>query len=265
MIRRGDININLPLLSIITVSYNAEPTIEDSISSVLSQKDERIEYVVVDGASTDLTYAIIQRYSNEIDVIVSEPDKGIYDAMNKGVELSSGEYICFLNSDDYYDKDILSDVLSILGGERPDILYGDLTYIDSMGKQKRHWISGTYHVNKLKKLWVPPHPATFLTRALFDDLGGFYTQYKLAADYDLLIRALRMASKIHYIDKVIVKMREGGATNASVRNIVQQNIEIIQSYHSMYQHYPLFGVMHKIFNRIFQKIRANKFFKIGEE
>jgi len=250
------INSTHPLLSIITVSYNAELTIEDSIRSVLSQKDERIEYIVVDGASTDSTREIIQRYLDEINVIISEPDEGIYDAMNKGVRLSSGEYICFLNSDDYYDNNILSDILLILGRDRPDILYGDLTYIDSMGKQKRHWVSGIYHINKLKKLWVTPHPATFLKRSLFDDLGGFCTKYKLAADYDLLIRALLAASNVRYLEKVIVKMREGGATNASVRNIIQQNVEIIQSYYSIYKQYPFFGLMHKITDRIVQKIRV---------
>ena len=245
-----------PLISIITVVYNNEKYIHNAIESVLLGSHPEIEYIIIDGGSTDNTCSIIENYLENVDIFVSEPDKGIYDAMNKGVHLSTGEYIAFINSDGYYCEGILKEVVSNIKEMSPDILYGNIDYINNDFLVKRRWISGKYNSDKLRGLWIPPHPSVFMKKSLFNKINGFNQSYKLASDYDLLLRALRKAKNIFYFDKIIVKMRLGGVTNATSKNILKQNYEILNAYHQCFGSYPIAPFVLKIFRRLMQLFYA---------
>jgi glycosyltransferase len=250
-------NIVSPLLSIITVSFNSAKTIEETINSVLSQKNELIEYIIIDGGSTDQTMSIVEKHKNNIDVVISEADQGIFDAMNKGVAVANGKFISFINSDDYYKKNCLGKIIAILQQKEFDLLYGDLVYINAQREVQRHWVSGQFLIKKLRLLWVPPHPSSFINRELFINLNGFNTKYHLAADYDLFLRALNnIGLKVYYLSEIIVNMRIGGASNASLSNIFKQNIQIANAYKQVFGHYPLLAFVHKLFNRLYQKFKA---------
>jgi len=244
------------LISIITVVYNSHLYIRETIESVLSQRCLAIEYVVIDGGSTDRTIDIILEYRDKISVFVSEPDNGIYDAMNKGVGLSSGDYVAFLNAGDYYTDGKLTLVADALSSDKPDLLYGDLDYIDDKHMVKRKWRSGAFSERKLKQLWIPPHPTVFMKRELFFHVGAFDLQQKLAADYDLLLKALLTSHKVQYLEKVLVKMRLGGASNLSIINIFKQNMEIYRSFRLAFHSFPLIPFVWKVANRILQRMRT---------
>jgi glycosyltransferase involved in cell wall biosynthesis len=243
-------------ISIITVVYNSHLHIRETIESVLSQGCSAIEYLVIDGGSTDGTTNIILEYSDQISVFVSEPDNGIYDAMNKGVGLSSGDYVAFLNAGDYYTDRNLSLIADALSSDYPDLLYGDLDYIDDKHIVKRKWRSGAFSKRKLKQLWIPPHPTVFIKRELFFQVGSFDLQYKIASDYDLLLKALLTSQKVQYFEKVLVKMRLGGTSNKSIINIFKQNMEIFRSFRLALQSLPLIPFVRKAANRFLQRMRA---------
>jgi glycosyltransferase involved in cell wall biosynthesis len=247
---------NKPLLSIVTVVYNGERYITDTLESVVSQKHPLIEHIVIDGGSTDNTVAICSEYSSSIDIMISEPDNGIYDAMNKGLHIASGEYVSYLNADDYLVPDILAKIFKAISETSPDYLYCNLDYIDDAHTVKRRWVSGKYDSKNLKSLWIPPHPSSFIRTQLLRDLGGFNVKYKLAADYDLMLRAILSANTVEYLDGVAVKMRLGGATNKSWKNIIYQNVEIFRSYHAIYKTYPIASLMYKLLNRLKQQNRS---------
>lgn len=248
-----------PLLSVITVVFNNANYISEAIDSVLNTNRKDVQYVIIDGASTDGTVDIIKSYGDKVSKFVSEPDEGLYDAMNKGVGLSDGEYIAFINADDYYVDGELGKVIKELYEKKPDVLYADLDYIDNERTVKRCWRPGLFRAENLSDLWIPPHPTTFMTRELFTSAGGFNLSYRLAADYDLMLRVLSMSKKVHYLDTVLVKMRLGGETNISWSNIYEQNLEIARSYKSIFRRYPLLQFLLKVLNRLVQMIRA----KIG--
>lgn len=244
--------IKQPLISIITVVFNGELHLDQAIKSVIYPFHELVEYIVVDGASTDKTLKIINRYLDEIDIFISESDDGIYDAMNKGAALASGKFIGFLNADDYFHDSAVLNIIKALSGSDCDVLYSDLDYINSNGTIARRWISGSYYEKKLAKLWIPPHPGFFLRRDLFFKIGGFNQEYRLAADYDLILRALLWASRVDYLNIVTVKMRIGGATNRSWKNIVRQNIEISKIYKAVFGKFPLAAFLYKFYLRVIQ-------------
>ena len=248
-----------PLLSVITVVFNNANYISEAIDSVLNTNRKDVQYIIIDGASTDGTVDIIKSYGDKISKFVSEPDEGLYDAMNKGVGLADGEYIAFINADDYYVDGELGKVIEELYEKKPDVLYADLDYIDNERKVKRCWRPGRFRAENLSDLWIPPHPTTFMTRELFTSAGGFNLRFRLAADYDLMLRVLSTSKKVHYLDTVLVKMRLGGVSNISWSNIYKQNLEIARSYNSVFYRYPLLQFLLKVFNRLVQMIRA----KIG--
>jgi len=250
-------------LSIITVSFNSEKTIERTINSVVSQKDDRVEYIIVDGGSFDDTVCLAEKYNQNIDLLLSEDDNGIYDAMNKGAKLARGKYISFLNSDDYYENGILVDVLEKLEVKTPSILYGDLLYVDGDGNVKRYWRTGQCAIEKMKRLWILPHPAIFMKMELYDEMGGFSERYKLASDYDLILRSLLSGCSVYYIKRVIVRMQLGGATNKSVKNILKGNAEIFSSYKSQFGKYPVYYLIYKILNRVKQYVVARSYYTNG--
>lgn len=215
-------------ISIVTVSRNSAATIEDTILSVAAQNHPRVEHVIIDGASTDGTLDIINRHRNKFSRRISEPDGGIYDAMNKGVRLSTGEIIGFLNADDVYSNtSVLGEIADIFEDDTVDACYGDLVYMDeSLSRVVRYWKSRPYRDGLFEKGWMPAHPTFFVRRAVFDRHGGFDLTFRLQSDFDLTMRFISICKiKSVYLPKVLVKMRIGGATNMSVSNIIKGNIE----------------------------------------
>lgn len=212
-------------ISIITIVFNSVKTIDDCIKSVLTQDYPSVEYIIVDGNSTDGTIAKIQEYGDQIHHFVSEPDKGIYDAMNKGISLATGEVVGILNADDFYaDPKVLSDVMAAM--EFAEGCYGDLEYIDSLneGIVKRKWIAGTYKANSFLYGWMPPHPAFFIKRECYSKWGGFRLDMGSAADYELMLRMIyKQKISVAYVPKVLVKMRTGGVSNSTVSNRLKAN------------------------------------------
>ncbi len=215
-------------ISVITVCFNAAETIADTIQSIRSQSHPDIEYIVVDGGSTDGTLAIISQNRDVISVLITGPDKGMYDAANKGIDCASGEIIGMLNADDFYaDKNVLSDVANSLAKDSHAV-YGDLHYVDREHPQqiRRKWISGLYDRRKFLRGWMPPHPTFFIRKSAYETYGVFRQDFKSAADYELMLRMLYKHSlEPVYIDRVLVKMRVGGKSNVSIANRIRANRE----------------------------------------
>ena len=220
-------------ISIITSVYNNKETIAEAIESVLSQTYENIEYIVVDGASTDGTVEVIEEYAEEITTFVSEQDKGIYDGLNKGVALATGDVVGFLHSDDLFeDKYVVEKIAQAFIKSGVESIYGDLTYVtkEDTSKVVRYWKSGTYSYTKLKRGWMPPHPTFYVKRDVYEKYGAFDTSFKIAADYDSILRFLgREKISTRYIPEVLVKMRLGGASNKSIKNLIQKSREDLKA------------------------------------
>ncbi|MBK7128397.1 MAG: glycosyltransferase [Crocinitomicaceae bacterium] len=216
-------------VSIITVSFNAEKTIRDTIQSVVSQNYPQIEYVIIDGASKDNTISIIKSFGNAITRLVSEPDNGIYDGMNKGIDLASGDIIGILNADDFYsDTAVISKVVDVFNSKNVDAVYGDLDYVDQHDTARvvRKWKSGIYYKDAFLKGWMPPHPTFFVRKSCYEKYGRFTNKLKSAADYELMLRFIHKHQiNIAYLPQVLVKMRAGGKSNASIKNRIKANRE----------------------------------------
>ena len=214
-------------VSIITVSYNSESTIKDTIDSVNSQEYENLEYVIVDGLSKDKTINIINQHHRGI--FVSEKDKGIYDAMNKGVDLATGDIIGILNSDDFYpDSKVISEVVETFKNSDCQAVYADLVYVDEIVTSKiiRKWISGTLKKKSFLFGWMPPHPTLFLRKEVYQKYGKFNLSLKSAADYELILRMLyKNQISVAYLPRVTVHMRAGGQSNKSILNRLKANKE----------------------------------------
>jgi len=213
-------------ISIVTAVYNNDDTILDCINSILFQTYKNIEFIIIDGSSTDGTVDIVKGYGDKIDKFISEPDNGIYDAMNKGLELATGDIVGILNSDDFYkDEYVVEKVVKKFRTGSLDILYSDLVYVNDEDTNKviRYWNAGEYKKKKLKFGWMPPHPTFFVKKELYDELGTFNTEYSISADYDLMMRFLcRDELKIGYLSEVTVNMRVGGKSNKSLENIIRK-------------------------------------------
>ena len=222
-------------ITIITVVRNNVYTITDAIESVLRQKDVDLEYIVIDGNSTDGTLETLEPYRNQLAHLVSEPDQGIYPAMNKGLRLATGEVIGFLNSDDLYqDNQVLARIAATFR-QHPDaqVVYGNLVYVDAAdtGRVIRYWRSGPYRDGFFEAGHVPPHPAFFARRSVYQQFGRFNATFHLAADYEIMLRLLRVNGvQSAFLDQVLVRMRLGGATNRYWKNIVRGNLEIARAW-----------------------------------
>lgn len=246
-------------ISIITIAYNSEETIEDTIISVLAQSHNDIEYIVVDGASKDSTMDIVNKHKAGISTIISEPDKGIYDAMNKGVLAATGDVIGILNSDDFYaDNDVIKDVNTAF--EKGDIkgLYADLVYVDRNNPSRivRNWKSGDYRPGLFLKGWMPPHPTFFVKKECYDRLGIYSTSLKSAADYELMLRFIHKEKiKLGYLPRVITKMRLGGQSNVSLKNRIRANQEDRKAWSMNGLKPGLFTLIRKPLGKIKQYLR----------
>lgn len=210
-------------ISIVTAVYNRASCVADAVRSVQAQTWANVEHIVIDGESTDNTLQVLKACLNEHAVLVSEADKGIYDALNKGLALATGEVIGLMHSDDFYaDSLVLESVAAAFANPAVDAVYGDLDYVAKADVSivVRHWRAGEYSPVKLSQGWMPPHPALFLRRSVIERWGGFDVQLKIAADYDAILRYF-VQGKIRsiYIPRVLVKMRLGGESNRSLAKI----------------------------------------------
>lgn len=208
-------------VSIITTCFNREATIAQAIESVLAQDYPNIEYIVVDGASNDNSLAIINRYKNKISKIISEPDKGMYEAINKGLRAATGDIIGLVHSDDFlYATNTISRMVAAFEHTDADFVYGNGLFVNPEDTNKviRNWIGGSYSKWKVKHGWLPLHPTCYIKKSCIDRLGMYNESYKIAADSDFLVRYLYEADlKVYYLNEYIVRMRMGGLSTDSKR------------------------------------------------
>ncbi len=255
--------IRQPKISVITVVRNAADTIEETVRSVLAQKYPAIEHIVVDGASTDATLEILNRYRSKIAKIVSEPDRGIYDAMNKGIMLATGDVIGCLNADDVYEHPhVLDRIAGVFKDQSVEACYGDLVYVDpyDMRAVWRYWKSCDYREGLCDKGWMPAHPTFYVRRQVYERLGGFDLRYPRQADFELTMRFLEIGRvRSVYLPEILVRMRAGGFSNNSIGWVLKGNLE---SYRACKRHgrpvTPWFFV-HKIASRIPQFLARLRF------
>ena len=220
-------------VSIITVSFNSAKTIASTIDSVLSQDYPNIEYILVDGGSTDGTVDIIQQNQSRIGKWISEKDRGMYDAMNKGIAMATGDVIGILNSDDVYmNTHVISELMELMQSQKAQVVFADLILVDQFDDQKvlRYYDSGQLHPNKFKYGWMPAHPTVFVKRELYEAVGNFSTTYQIAADYEMLIRILAIQrARYAYLPKPVVRMRAGGVSTSGLSRNWILNQEIVRA------------------------------------
>ena len=208
-------------VSIITVVWNNKATIKNAMDSVLSQDYNDIEYIVIDGGSDDGTIDVIDRYRNKISIFLSEPDKGIYDALNKGIGLASGEVVAILHSDDQFcNSRVVSNMMEKIEQTKVEFCFSNMVLVDEpSGKILRYYMASYFKIWMFKIGWMPPHPTCFIKRSLFDEFGMYSTDYKIAGDFDLLVRFF-YSRKIRwsYLNQITVKMSTGGVSNSGWRS-----------------------------------------------
>ena len=226
-------------ISIISSCYNSELTITETLNSIELQTYDDIELIIVDGNSKDNTLNIIQNFKEKfLNIkIISENDNGVYDALNKGIELASGDIIGFLHSDDIFKSNtVLSDIVLIFKNNDVDGVYGDLQYVKStdINNVIRNWKSRKFYPEMIKNAWMPPHPTLFLRKEVYEKHGYFDTSYKIAADYEFILRIFKdQFLKFEYLPKTITTMRLGGISNGSLRNIA---LKVKEDYRAMRKH-----------------------------
>jgi glycosyltransferase involved in cell wall biosynthesis len=239
-------------ISVITVTYNSEATIEETIRSVAAQDYPGKEHIIIDGGSTDGTLGIISKFRVHISKFVSEKDEGLYHALNKGISLADGDIVAILHSDDFYtSQDVLSSYAKLFEDPSCEAAYSDLYYVDreNTDKVKRKWKSGHYKPGAFLFGWMPPHPTFFVRRELYARYGGFDTRLKSAADYELMLRFIhRFGVRLCYLPVFTVKMRTGGKSNESVGNRIRANKEDRQAW-------ALNGLRPKFFTLYFKPLR----------
>jgi glycosyltransferase len=215
-------------VTLITATYNSAATIRDTLDCIAAQDHPDIEHIIVDGVSQDATLAIVAEYPH-VAKVICEPDKGLYDAMNKGIRAASGEVIGILNSDDFYGhSQLISRVVALMKKTGADTLYADLEYVDALQTDKvvRHWKSQAYDSQLFYQGWMPPHPTFFVRKEVYAQYGGFLTSLRFAADYELMLRfLLRHGVSTAYLPEVATKMRMGGLSNAGWKNRWKANRE----------------------------------------
>lgn len=245
-------------VTVITAAYNSASTIRDTLESVVGQDYPYVEYVVIDGTSSDETLSIIKKYSNRITKIISEPDQGIYDAINKGIRAASGDIIAILHADDVYaHPQVLSRVVQSMQSNHVDAVYGDLLYVqrDHPDKVVRHWKSGSYHHGLFLKGWMPPHPSFFLKRSCYERHGIYTDKLVSAADYELMLRMLhKYRVSVAYLPEVLVRMRVGGVSNKSLKNRIRANREDREAWRMNGLHPGLLTLIRKPLSKLKQFI-----------
>ncbi|MES2649730.1 MAG: glycosyltransferase family 2 protein [Bacteroidota bacterium] len=238
-------------VSIITTCFNSALTIRHTLESVVAQDHPHIEHIVIDAGSTDGTIEIVSEFPH-VSLLISERDRGIYHGMNKGLDVCTGDIICFLNSDDWYPQvDVISQVVNILNKNKVQVVYGDLQYVDRLNIEKiaRTWRSGIFRRNSLYYGWMPPHPTFFVKKEVYELVGSFNTTLRNAADYELMLRVLLIHKfDASYLPQVLVKMRRGGFSNAKLVHRLRANRED----HKAWQ---LIGLKPKFLTRYLKPLR----------
>lgn len=245
------------LISIITATYNSQQFIQEAMNSYAAQDYEAKEWVLIDGASQDATLETVKRQLTKNDVLLSEPDQGIYDALNKGIQLATGEVIGILHSDDLFaSNEVLKNVAQLFkSNPELEAVYGDLEYVDrnDISKVIRNWKSGMFSLKELEKGWMPPHPTLFIKKECFKNFGNYNLSYKSAADYDLILRLFyKYQIKVAYLPQVLVKMRVGGLSNKSLQNRWNANVEDRKAMKENGMPHPLWTGIYKPMRKINQ-------------
>jgi glycosyltransferase involved in cell wall biosynthesis len=246
-------------ISIITATYNSASTIADCVTSINNQTFTNIEHIIVDGVSVDNTIEIINSYPNRVKYIVSEPDNGIYDAMNKGINLATGEIIGILNSDDLYSNNfVIETIINEFKTKKVDCVHADLYYVNQNNTNKivRHWRTKDFTLGAFKKGWHPAHATFFVRQEVYEKYGLFNLDFSLAADFEFMLRLFeRYKISSSYLPEPIVRMRLGGATSKNIKNIIKQNIECYRAFKvngikvsPLYPFYRLFPKLKQFFH-----------------
>jgi len=222
-------------ISIITITYNSEKTLRDTMESVLNQSYKDIEYILVDGKSKDTTCDIIRSYGDRVSKFVSEKDGGLYDALNKGIRMATGDVVGFLHSDDIFaSNETLKLIAEAFIKFNVDSVYGDLVYVDQEDTNKiiRFWRSHRFSRARMLTGWMPPHPTFYAKREVYENYGGFNITFRIAADYESMLRFLvRFRASTFYIPLVLIRMRVGGESNKSIKNVMRKSLEDIRAMH----------------------------------
>tara|TARA_B100000287_G_scaffold431005_1_gene487389 strand:+ start:431 stop:1171 length:741 start_codon:yes stop_codon:yes gene_type:complete len=242
-------------VSLITACYNSEKTIGRTIESILAQEYQNIEYIIIDGDSCDSTISIIDNYKSNISKVISDRDDGIYDALNKGAHLATGDIIGFLHADDFYpNKNIISNVIESFKKEDGlDIILGDVAFINENQEIGRYYSGKNFNFDIGI---MPPHPAVFINKNCYEKFGYFNTDYKIASDYDLLFRFIKLNNvKYMYSKDIVVYMMPGGVSNKNIFSSIKLNKEIYQIHESHKQPISVFSLFKKIPRRISELVR----------
>jgi len=247
-------------VSIITATYNSEAHIADCVRSVNSQTYDNIEHIIIDGASKDNTLEIINSLPNRVTTIVSEPDKGIYDAMNKGIKAATGDVIGILNSDDFFaSNDVIENIVKEFSNDSTlEGVYTNLYYVnqDNADQIVRHWVSNPFKVRSFFKGWHPPHPTLYLRRDVYKNYGNFNLDFSLSADFELMLRFFEKYNiKTKYLPITTIRMRLGGATSKNWQNVRNQNIQCINAFRTNGFRPPLLYPVYRLLPKLLQFIK----------
>ncbi len=243
-------------VSIITATYNSAAYIAEALRSIQTQTYLNIELVLIDGGSRDATVKIVNEVFTRDKIVVSEKDKGIYDALNKGISKCTGDIIGFVHSDDLLaSPNTINDIVNSFLKQNVDGVYGDLKYVSKENPHQviRYWKSKTFKNSLLKKGWMPAHPTLFLKKEVYEKHGTFNTHYKIAADYDLMLRIFSDPRlNFFYLPEVITLMRVGGASNRSLKNVIQKSKEDLKTIRRNNLGYPFKVLFYKNFSKLIQ-------------
>jgi glycosyltransferase involved in cell wall biosynthesis len=240
-------------ISIITVTYNSAKTIETTLNSVANQTYPYIEHIIIDGNSTDTTLKIVDQFSH-VAKVVSEPDEGMYDALNKGILMATGDIIGILNSDDFYsNNDIIQGVFDVFNNQQIDAIFGDVIFVDpnNLNKTVRHYSSKKFTPRRFEFGYMPAHPTFFTRKKIYEKYGLFKTDYKICADYELLVRFLYVNKlKFQYLNHIMVTMRTGGISNRNLKQILILNTEIVRACKENGINTNMFKLSFKVFKKL---------------
>jgi len=220
-------------ISVITAVYNRAKSLPRALESIAEQQHYPLQHIVIDGASTDGTLDILKARRSTLYALVSEPDRGVYDALNKGLSIASGDVVGFLHSDDVFaHPQTLQHVASAFDDESVDAVYGDLQYVAAHDPTRviRNWRAGSFSIDKLRWGWMPPHPTLFMRRRVYEQFGCFDTTFKIAADYDHILRSLGSDKvRVAYLPEVLIKMSLGGLSNRSIQQVLKKSSEDLKA------------------------------------